>query len=57
MQNIDPISSHSVQPDMSNNMDEHLYAAIDLGSNSFHVVKSRYSRGEFIVVDRHKETV
>jgi len=36
---------------------EHLYAAVDLGSNSFHLVVSRYQNGEFIVLDRHKETV
>jgi len=33
------------------------YAAVDLGSNSFHLVVSRYSHGEFTVVDRQKEVV
>ena len=33
------------------------YAAVDLGSNSFHLVISRYDRGEFTVVDRQKEVV
>ncbi len=34
-----------------------MYAAVDLGSNSFHIVISRYQHGEFVVVDRHRETV
>ena len=34
-----------------------IYAAVDLGSNSFHLVVSRYERGEFVVIDRHKITV
>lgn len=33
------------------------YAAVDLGSNSFHLVVSRYDRGEFVVIDRHRSTV
>jgi len=33
------------------------YAAVDLGSNSFHLVISRYSHGEFVVIDRQKEVV
>lgn len=33
------------------------YAAIDLGSNSFHLVISRYQHGEFTVLDRQRETV
>jgi len=33
------------------------YAAVDLGSNSFHLVISRYDHGEFTVVDRKKEVV
>ena len=33
------------------------YAAVDLGSNSFHLVVSRYDHGEFTVVDRKKEVV
>jgi len=36
---------------------EQLYAAVDLGSNSFHLVVSRYEHGEFVVVDRHRESV
>jgi len=34
-----------------------IYAAIDLGSNSFHMVISRHERDEFVVVDRQKTTV
>ena len=33
------------------------YAAVDLGSNSFHSVVSRYEHGEFTVVDRQREVV
>ena len=33
------------------------YAAVDLGSNSFHMVISRYDHGEFTVIDRKKEVV
>lgn len=33
------------------------YAAVDLGSNSFHLVISRYQHGEFNVVERQKEVV
>lgn len=34
-----------------------LFAAIDLGSNSFHMIVSRYEREQFVVVDRHRVTV
>ena len=33
------------------------YAAVDLGSNSFHLVISRYTHGEFTVIDRQREVV
>ena len=33
------------------------YAAVDLGSNSFHLVISRYQHGEFSVLDRQRESV
>jgi len=33
------------------------YAAVDLGSNSFHLVISRYNHGEFTVIDRQREVV
>jgi exopolyphosphatase/guanosine-5'-triphosphate,3'-diphosphate pyrophosphatase len=32
-------------------------AAVDLGSNSFHLVVARYSHGQLIIVDRMRETV
>ncbi|NNC99485.1 MAG: Ppx/GppA family phosphatase [Gammaproteobacteria bacterium] len=35
----------------------HNYAAVDLGSNSFHLVISRYEHGEFTVIDRQREVV
>ena len=34
-----------------------LYAAVDLGSNSFHLVISRYEHDGFVVLDRQKEVV
>ena len=33
------------------------YAAVDLGSDSFHLVISRYNHGEFTVIDRQREVV
>ncbi|RBP50800.1 Ppx/GppA phosphatase family protein [Arenicella xantha] len=33
------------------------YAAVDLGSNSFHMVISRYVHDEFVVLDRQREVV
>ena len=32
-------------------------AAVDLGSNSFHMVVARYSHGQLVVIDRLRETV
>ena len=61
MSNIKHISSDTMRTNQvmrhSSAENERLYAAIDLGSNSFHMVKSRYERNEFVVVDRHKETI
>lgn len=34
-----------------------LYAALDLGSNSFHLLLARFAGDKLIVVDRHKESV
>lgn len=34
-----------------------LLAAVDLGSNSFHMVVARYSHGQLIVIDRLRENV
>ncbi|MCF6254173.1 MAG: exopolyphosphatase [Thiomicrorhabdus sp.] len=38
-------------------MDQSLYAAIDLGSNSFHMIIAREAHGQFQVIDKHKEMV
>ena len=61
MNNIDSVSVSSEQQNKlaenTSGIDKRLFAAIDLGSNSFHIVKSRYEREEFVVVDRHKVTV
>lgn len=37
--------------------DQDLYAAIDLGSNSFHMIVAREVHGQLQVVDKHKEMV
>jgi exopolyphosphatase/guanosine-5'-triphosphate,3'-diphosphate pyrophosphatase len=34
-----------------------LYAALDLGSNSFHLLVARFEGSKLVVVDRHKESV
>lgn len=34
-----------------------LYAALDLGSNSFHLLLAKFEGNKLIVVDRHKESV
>jgi exopolyphosphatase/guanosine-5'-triphosphate,3'-diphosphate pyrophosphatase len=34
-----------------------LLAAVDLGSNSFHLVVARYTHGQLVVVDRLREMV
>jgi exopolyphosphatase/guanosine-5'-triphosphate,3'-diphosphate pyrophosphatase len=38
-------------------LDQSLYAAIDLGSNSFHMIIAREAHGQFQVIDKHKEMV
>ncbi len=42
---------------MSARTDQNLFAAIDLGSNSFHIIIAREMGGQMQVVDRHKEMV
>lgn len=42
---------------LNQELPSHLFAAVDLGSNSFHLVVSRYEKGEFVVVDRYRESV
>ena len=37
--------------------DGDVFAAADLGSNSFHLVVARYGRGELRVIDRLRESV
>lgn len=49
-EHTDPFSNES-----SN--DQSLYAAIDLGSNSFHMIIARETHGQFQVIDKHKEMV
>ena len=49
----------SIQSDMENQVDsnDRVLAAVDLGSNSFHMVISRYQHGELAVQERQRETV
>jgi exopolyphosphatase/guanosine-5'-triphosphate,3'-diphosphate pyrophosphatase len=42
---------------MTTSSDNDLYAAIDLGSNSFHMIVAREVHGQLQVVDKHKEMV
>lgn len=42
---------------MSSEAEAHFYAAIDLGSNSFHMVVAKYADGRVQIVDRIKEMV
>jgi len=60
--NTDPFNSSDQSSSGSDNvvktkLGNDCYAAIDLGSNSFHLVISRYNHGEFTVIDRQKEVV
>src|SRR5678816_2747056 len=55
---IDPIA----RPPMSDGpapeiRDGELLAAVDLGSNSFHLVVARYEHGELRVIDRLRDSV
>ena len=36
---------------------DEVIAAVDLGSNSFHMVVARYSHGQLVIVDRLREMV
>jgi len=44
-----------ILPEEDNN--QHIYAAIDLGSNSFHMIIAREVHGQIQVIDKHKEMV
>lgn len=46
-----------MRPDAEPLQDGDLLAAVDLGSNSFHMVVARYVLGQLRIVDRLKETV
>lgn len=38
-------------------MSQDVYGALDLGSNSFHLLLARFEAGKLVVMDRHKENV
>lgn len=42
---------------MTNPSEQNLYAAIDLGSNSFHMIIAREVHGKMQIIDKHKEMV
>lgn len=42
---------------MTNETDAQFYAAVDLGSNSFHMIVAKYADGRVQIVDRMKEMV
>ncbi|HID01694.1 MAG TPA: exopolyphosphatase [Desulfobacterales bacterium] len=45
-------------PNLKNHTDQcNLYAAIDLGSNSFHMIIARQIHGQMQIIDKHKEMV
>ena len=50
-------SAEDAKIEPSNSDVNDLYAAVDLGSNSFHLVICRYEHGEFTVLDRQREVV
>jgi len=56
-QTLDQITSDLANPEQHVDVSRDCYAAVDLGSNSFHLVISRYEHGEFVVVDRQREVV
>ena len=43
--------------EQTNDSTDNLYAAIDLGSNSFHMIIAREVHGQMQVIDKHKEMV
>ncbi|RYZ70496.1 MAG: exopolyphosphatase [Lysobacteraceae bacterium] len=49
-----PFAAASASPPLQ---DGDLFAAVDLGSNSFHMIVARYTLGQLRVVDRLRETV
>ena len=56
------LESHSSAPgavliDGDMKFAQQAYAAVDLGSNSFHLLIAHYQHGEFVVVDRQREVI
>ncbi len=49
-----PFQTHAVSPPLQ---DGEQLAAVDIGSNSFHMIVARYTLGQLRVVDRLRETV
>ena len=49
-----PFSVASISPPLQ---DGDQFAAVDIGSNSFHMIVARYTQGQLRVVDRLRETV
>ncbi|WP_127471403.1 exopolyphosphatase [Thiomicrorhabdus aquaedulcis] len=56
--NLPPeIPQNTPSGNATDSADQSLYAAIDLGSNSFHMIIAREIHGQMQVVDKHKEMV
>ena len=53
----DPHPAHSPSPPDELRSDADVIAAVDLGSNSFHMVVARVSHGGLVIVDRLREMV
>ena len=52
-----PVVPAKAPPSLSSHLGEHTLAAIDLGSNSFHMVLGRVVDGQSIITDQLKEMV
>lgn len=50
-------SAPEVRPSSSPRPVPDVLAAVDLGSNSFHLIVARYSHGQLVIIDRLRETV
>ena len=52
-----PVGSHNTLPRRRAASHPDVLAAVDLGSNSFHMVVARYSHGQLVIIDRLREMV
>ncbi len=52
-----PVGSRNTRPRRRTTALPDVLAAVDLGSNSFHMVVARYSHGQLVIIDRLREMV